>query len=247
MKVFVVAVALIAGCGGIDGSGYPITPGGTGSGGGHGAPDAAIDASPDGASGMIAGKVCLLTELRDLTSCATTGADGLTVALGAGTATTEADGSFTMAIPAGNPTVWRVSGTTTAGDAIVPSSMVFGTDTTLPAIRATAYAEMQVANGVIAQAGQGDLMIRVTEAGAALAGVTATVAPAIAGAILYDGQSSDAWVQDMTGAFGTIWIPGEAMGAAIVTITPPGATGTTDLPASTVIDGGITFVEYEVL
>src|SRR5580692_255438 len=50
-------------------------------------------------SGTQTFHVCLVTDLRAGSSCATTGAGGMQVSLGGAVATTEDDGSFQIAVP----------------------------------------------------------------------------------------------------------------------------------------------------
>ena len=113
---------LVAACGGDDG-GFPVGGGGNFDGGNNGGtdgslidaritdarivdgPPAAIDAA------LVMGRVCLATDPRKLNACASTGAGGLTVRLGANPATTTADdGRFTVVGTPGGGTLWRVTG-----------------------------------------------------------------------------------------------------------------------------------------
>ena len=79
MRAWLVVVVLgsVVACQGRASDDYPIVPGG-GSvpGGGTGGVDAAID---DDAMRVIAGRVCVLGDLRNLTACAVSGAGGLGV------------------------------------------------------------------------------------------------------------------------------------------------------------------------
>src|SRR6476660_1845280 len=95
----IVLVAALAACGGDDGTGFPIMPGGGGS-GSSSMPDASIGGDEDGGS-TLTGRVCLVSDARRPTTCAGSGADGLTVTVGGSTATTAADGSFSLTRPSG--------------------------------------------------------------------------------------------------------------------------------------------------
>lgn len=247
LKGLCAALVLVAACN--NSNNYPVLGGGGG--GGHSGTDAgsAIDAATDGASdavpgdaGTIAGRVCLLSDVRDLTSCASTGAAGLTVTLGtgsgAGSATTADDGSFTLTKPAGTGLLWQVTGAT-----IVTSSMAFGTQTIIPAVTSTDYGNLQGSNGVVAAPGQGAVMARITQAGSPLAGATASANPASQQYLVYyAGSDANQWNTTATDARGTAWLPGLATTQpAIVTVAAAGGTPSATFNV-TVPDMGIAFV-----
>src|SRR5437879_12702520 len=109
-------VAFAAACGS-KADDFMTQPGGGGPGGGCGSGSAPYDSNPtDGVvsspDGGISGRVCLATDPRKLTGCATSGAGGFTVQLGSAAATTGADGKFTIASPSMTNLVWNVTGTT---------------------------------------------------------------------------------------------------------------------------------------
>lgn len=242
MRSLLAAACLVAGCTTVNT--YPPISGGGGGTSGGGTHDAASDAGGDAggdAGAMLAGRVCVLVDLRDLTRCATTGAAGLSVTLGASHATTTDDGSFTMPTPAGTNLVWQVT-----GSAIVPAAMPFGPVPTVPAARATDYADLQAGNGVIATTGQGAIMVRITRGGAALTGATASATPPPAYATFYAGTSTTQWNQGQTDATGTAWLPGIAAGQAVtLAIAAAGGTPSTTVPV-TAPDGGIAFVTVDL-
>src|SRR5688572_28182346 len=106
MRIVFGLLAIAAGCGD-DGGMFPV--GGGGNDGGFTFPDApkirndaAIDSPADGNgaqtvdANLFMGRVCLLTDVRDMDDCATTGAAGLTVRLGTASAVTTNDGSFSI-------------------------------------------------------------------------------------------------------------------------------------------------------
>ncbi len=220
------------------GDDYPIKPGGdddqTVTPGGR---DAAIPDGNDATPGIL-GRVCLVSDLRDLTSCSATGAGGLTVTLGTSSATTLANGSFTIPIPLGSSPRWVVS-----GGAIVPSQMPFGAVPTIPAMPAASYQDLLTSNGVLVVAGEGAVVARVVRAGAPLPGAIATATPAPTYAPSYDGTSATLWDQDATGAHGIVWLTGAAAGSLTISITPPAAAPiVTTVP---VADQAITFVTVD--
>jgi len=196
---------------------FPIDPGGGTVPSGVSQPDARTG-DGDAAGGEIAGRVCVvLSDMRrPLSGCAGSGAGGLSVTLGTATATTMADGSFTIVRPAGTGLVWRVSGT-----GIEPAAMQVGATATIPAIDSLAYGEMLAATSATIVGGDGALIAQVLPA---TAGVTATSAAAES-AIYYDGASATEWTQDATGDFGVVWIPSMLPGVRDVTIHTTAFTG----------------------
>lgn len=218
---------------------YPIGPGGPGGpiGGGSNV-DANTHDATDAAT-ILHGAACLLTDLRALRPCATTGAGGFSVHLGSQTATTVDTGTFDIAAPLATNVVWQVS-----GGAIRTSLMNYNAIAVIPVIASTTFSDLELANGVLEVTGQGSIVAHVVHAGAPVAAATATTSPNAAYAPLYDGTTATAWNQNMTGANGAVWIPGLPVGAATLTITanatPQLVTG---IPIS---DGTITFVTVEL-
>jgi hypothetical protein len=238
VRIALVLVALAA-CGG--GDDYEKTTGG-GPGGGMttGGADARTDAVSDGALGdgpMLAGRVCLVTDLRVLDGCATTGAGGLAVTLGTATATTADDGTFAIAAQSGTGLVWHASGGTIA-TSVMPVTAV----QVIPAIDATAYGQLVVGQtGAAFVPGRGSLVARVIGSdGTAVAGASAVDTPPGIDAVLYDGASATSWQELSTGAQGVVWIPHAADGANTLAVTP--ATGDPASVTATVEDVSITFV-----
>jgi hypothetical protein len=220
----------------------PVNPGGGGGGGGGGHLDAAIDSSDGGGgdAGMLAGRVCLAVDPRQLTQCATTGASGFTVRLGTQSATTGDDGSFTMPTPQGSALVWHVSGAT-----IVPSVMPAGVIPEIPALSDVTYSELTNSNGVVLAVDQGSMFARIVHAGTPLVGATALASPAAQFDTLYDSTSATAWTPSATGAHGVAWLPGLAAGTAALSVTPSGANAVAvaTLPVEA---GSITFVVADI-
>ncbi len=192
------------------------------------------DAPPGDGSGLL-GRVCLLGDMRALEVCAASGAGGLTVTLGAQTAVTAADGTFTMPVPSGTMLTWRVTGA-----AIVPVRMVFSAVPQIPAVTHALYDQLLLENGVLINAGQGSVVARVVHQGMGVAGATGTIATS--NESFYDGNSSTLWNQNSTGPQGVIWIPAAAAGAANLRLDVGGTITTVPV---VVDDGGITFTTID--
>lgn len=180
---------------------YKVVPGGGNPGGNGTQVDA--PANPDRSDAMdVMARVCVMADPRNQSNCATTGADGLTVRLGAAVATTTADGSFVITPPLSSNLVWRVT-----GPDLVPSIVPYIPNAVIPAITATRYNDFVLDNGVIFSEGEGHLFVRIVANDAPVVGATATLDPPSASAIFYDGMSDQVWDQDATGGFGMVWIP----------------------------------------
>jgi hypothetical protein len=199
-----VAVLLALAACGDDGSMLPINPGGGGPGGSTN-PDAAVQ---DDGGANIAGRVCVLVDARALSSCASSGAGGLTVQLGTQMATTIDDGSFVITRPSGTDLVWRVS-----GDGIEPSALPLASASTIPAIDSLLYDDMLAITNATLGSG-GALIARVGRSGTPSAGVVATASPQPSSEVYYDGASTLEWETDATGSSGIVWIPSIATGTA---------------------------------
>lgn len=187
---------------------------------------------------MITGHVCLAADPRMLTTCADTGAGGLSIRLGTETATTSDDGTFSIpgVTATGN---WIVTG----ANIVTSVKVATGATYEIPALATTTYADMMTANDVTLAAGQGTLMAHTIHNGAGLVGVTGSTSPTATYSPLYDGTTSDGWLATVgTGANGVIWSPGLTVGNATLTAHP--MTGSNIATGSQSIqDGAITFVD----
>lgn len=237
-------LALLLACGALvacesgDGD-YQIQPGGSSPPGTSTQPDGG--AGGDAAGATISGRVCKVTDLRahGSAACASTGADGITVTLGASTAETDATGAFTIATPTGTGLVWRASGTD-----LVASVMPAGGTTEIPIIDTATYEEMLLSAGVLLSSAQGSIIGYVRRAGQPLSGAVADVTPVPPYPVAYDGTTASVWRADATGALGTVWVPALDAGSVTVTVTP--AVSTVVTRTVLVEDVAITFVPFEI-
>jgi hypothetical protein len=231
-------LVLVVGCH-PSGDDFPVAVGGGGFGGGVGGVVDSNTGSGDGGP-MLLGRVCLMTDPRDQTSCAASGVAGLTVTLGTSTAITLDDGTFSIRQPASSTLVWAITGST-----VVESISPFAAQAVIPAMPQVVYAQLQGDNGVIAQAGQGAAMVRVVHGGVARTGAAVTIAPAGVYGTFYDGVTASAWTMNATGAFGAAWIPGVTTGTGTITVTPQGQAAVT-LSNVPIVDGALTLLTQEV-
>lgn len=219
---------------------YPVGGAGVHGGGGTRFVDAATDGS---ASGPIMATACVLTDARDLTSCATTGAAGLTVTLGTATATTAADGSFTIARPTTAGAVWDVTGSAMG---VVESVTAFTGQTRIPVMELTMLTDLQNINGQPRVAGTGTVLARVARGGTPVQGETAQLAPLAAYDPLYDPATATApWLTQATGALGTVFVDGVTPGTVTMTLAAAGMTQLT-ISAIPIADSVVTFVFAEL-
>ncbi len=236
---YVALLVLVAGCS-AGGDDYPIIPGG----GNHtGSPmvDARVADGSSGDGGNLAGRVCLITDLRTPTAgCSQTGAAGITVQLGTSTATTLADGTFSIPPVPGTGLVWRISGADLA-----PSVIPFSTSTILPALGAQTYLDLKNANSVIENSGEGSVVLAIARGGAPLAGVNVTSDPVASYPALGDRPNATNWVPGATGTYGISWTPGIIAGPTRLTLVPPDGLDvvTVDVPIE---DGAITFATVAI-
>ncbi len=229
---------------------YPIDPGG-----GSGKPDAhPADAPADTATPtdaprdapadamwiQIAGKVCLADDPTMLATCSATEAGGLTVQLGMEVATTAADGSFTISVPAVTGT-WKVTGSAIATSVKVAA----GASYQIPAITLTQYQAMISANvptGSL-QVGQGSLIAALHHA-AGVAGATGTTTPSAAD-MFYDAGDPTTWGTQATSDGGVVWAAGlNPNTSPTFTVHPAMNLGTVTTTAAQPIQAdSITFVD----
>ena len=246
MKLSVLAaLALLTAC--TSKKDFPVGGGPGGGPGGGGGPDSAVPPG-DGALGDAAlgdgplaldasfynGRVCLVADPSDLTTCANTGAGGLTVRLGTAVTTTVANGDFTIQGQASGALVWSVTGPT-----IVSSYKVFS-DFQIPAITTAAFETLKANNLVTLVPGQGSLMATVIKNGSGRAGAVAASTPASTYEPFYDNGAAS-WSRTSTGTHGTVWAAGLNVGNATLTVTPPLPDGPVTSTAQPIADGGITF------
>jgi hypothetical protein len=230
-------LAILVACKTSNGDDFPVEPGGPGPGGvGMMLDGPELDASDPDAMTTLTGRVCLVKDLRKLTTCEPMGAGNITVKLGTQTALTSATGAFTITKPGGSNLVWRASGA-----AIVSSVFAFGPTNVIPAIGVQDYLDLQGANGVVLVQGQGSIIARIVRNNVPQAGATARV-PNVASK--YDGGTPLVWTDLTTGAAGTAWIPGIAPGTPVVTTTP--ASGPATMESVLVEDQAITYVTIDL-
>lgn len=205
--------------------------------------DGAVDDAGNGSSGLLRGRVCLVTDLRDVTACASTGAGGLTVALGTKSATTAANGAFAIEAPVATSLLWTVS-----GDFVQTSIAPFSATPSIPVIATTDYRALEDEYGVLDVTGQGTVvahLLTATAPKAAVAMATAATSPTGASIPFYDGKTARLWTQFSTGTYGAVWIPGLPAGTVALTVLPAGGVAQT-VNAVPVIDHAITFITLEI-
>ena len=249
MRIWFVLVATLVVAGGCskDDGVFPILVGGGPTFGGNGGTDATATGSGD-AGPTIDGLVCLLTDMRKLTTCATSGVGALNVTLDGVTAVTADDGTFTIAAPAGTNLQWSVVDPLVNNPSVIPSLMSFSAVAVIPTIKTDNYHSLQFSNGVVDVMGEGAIVARVLQNGVALPGAIATTNPPPAGGQpFYDSSSSaTVWNQSSTGPNGTLWIPALTAGASTtLTVTPNGGTAV-DIANLPIGDESITYVTVDV-
>lgn len=243
------ALALIAagGCSSSDDDdAYPIHPGGGTAPGGSTPGDPGnppIDASLDAGPGARTGRVCLITDLRVLDACASTGAGGLLVtavrASGTNpTATTSANGEFRFdPLPVDTQRLRVTTGTATT--AVFTSVKKSAVNVVIPVMTEEAYTALSATEGdATVTDGQGAVV-----AATGTPGATGSSVPEAGPGPRYDGDAAGTWDDDLSGAGakGLVWFPGLTTGTVSITVVAPDA-GTATLPVL-VEDRAITFID----
>jgi hypothetical protein len=228
--------ALVGACEG-DAKHYPIVPGSEGEGSSMTMADAAVEG--DAASTELPGRVCLIADARDPATCASSGAGGLTVTLGTQTATTVADGSFTMTRPTGTGLVWFVTGT-----GVEPSAMRMVGGTKIPVMSSLLYGDMIAAMSAIVSADTGAIITRISRAAAPLTDAVVVASPIPDSETYYDGAGVTDWSFDATGSFGVVWISSIAPGTASLAVDTGTVQGT--VGGIPVYAGTVTFELAEI-
>jgi hypothetical protein len=215
------SILLVASCTADAGDDYPIRPAGT----------------PAISSGTATGRVCVVTDPRNLTTCAPGAGGGLNVTLGGASTTTTGDGSFTVPTqPATtNPMV------TVTGPGVVPTQMALSP--AMSVLRADLFSQMMAANGIPLSTGSGSILGRVTRGGLPASGITVSSTPPSAFGPLFDGGAPTAFTLDATGQRGIVWLPGVALGPTQLTFRDIATSGETIVGGVRVIDGGVTIMD----
>lgn len=210
MKLFLIAPLLLVGCGGDD--------------------DSKPDAGP--IVPTFKGRVCILKDLRNLSTCESSGAGGLEVMLGESSATTAADGGFTLPKPDASIIYFRVQA---ASRTVVTSSKYVastnGAPVVVPAVDSDRLAIILAANA--APAGGGAILVEAGRTGVTLSSTPPSTP-------LYSTGSLDTWDGTSTGP-GNALLPGIMAADTDMTYTLPGGVqgAIFDVPVSS---GGVTFV-----
>lgn len=265
----VVLVAVLVACRSSGADDYPTRPDpggpssvGPGTGGTN--PDGGIDANGD-AGIVLSGRVCLVSDMRKLTTCAKTGADGFTVTLGVpgaaspSTAKTADDGGFQIVTPLSTGLVWHVTGTGGVDSlAIEESIMALGAENLIPAISVDDYEALLVNNGLPKPlpTDQGSVVVRVVNGVAPVDNIAATAVspqPISDNGVHYDGDNSQTWLDVETHDNGVVWIASipapttipATTTTATITLGETGV-GTKAKVTATVEDQAITFVTVPV-
>jgi len=116
-------------------------------------------------SSTVQGRVCIASDLRNVVTCSSTVAGGLTVTAGNATVITNADGTFSFATPDTQVGQFTVTGTTTGGLRVVPTASTFSNTAIVPAVDADVFARILSSNGVLLASGTGTVLATVTRNG----------------------------------------------------------------------------------
>jgi hypothetical protein len=199
---------LLSGCAGNGDDGYPTRPGnGSIGGGGGGGSDAGVGDAATGDAAAAFGRVCLISDLRNPTTCAGSGAGNLLVQRGAVTVTTRADGRFDLPPATGAGDRWIVTGGT--GSNLVTSVVPFvsGASVRLPIISQPTWDAMRAASGITPLDGTGAIhVLSLLPNGNPKLGATVTVTPTI-NSTYYPDTSATLWSRTLGTTSGVSLVP----------------------------------------
>jgi hypothetical protein len=236
MKLSACVLLLLVGCTDQDGPKYDVsTPSG---------PGAGTQTGGGGASARISGRVCVLADPQILDACSIKGAGGLNVAMGAATATTAPDGSFTLEPDA--TTNVATTPISVTGTGVVASQTSVRGSNIVPVMSNDLFNQMVLATGITTESNAGAILATVdTNAGLAASGVTASANPALAAGPFFDTTGGTSpWTLDATGARGVAFFPNvSTAGPTTLTFSDAATGGETTVGGVQVVDGGLTFVD----
>lgn len=195
-----------------------------------------------GAQGVI-GRVCVASDLRDLSTCSSEHAGGLAVQMGTLETTTAPDGTFTFPAPTDAATTFTVTSTAGGGIRVVPTTSAFSSTAIVPAIDADLFARMLSSNGILLDANHGSILASVTRDGEPVSGISATSQPVSAFGPFFDASSPVTWGLGGTGTRGMIWIPGLTAGMVDLSFNHVLGGLETTVAGVTVRNGGVTILD----
>jgi hypothetical protein len=167
-------------------------------------------------AGDITGRVCLITNFADPFTCATTGADGIVVGLGINEATTAADGTFTIAAPAGAPPAFEIK---RADLTRCLTPFLGGNTANLTAVKTDYYRQFLSDNGMVV-VGTGTLLAQLKMGTSLAAGETLVLKTGTQPyPTRYDAPGA-IWGRIATGPKGVAILAGLAVGSAEVVAGP---------------------------
>ncbi len=187
----------------------------------------------------VEGRVCLISDPRDLALCSNTAESGIIVSLGTATTVTLPNGQFVLPAPPGSNLSFVVSGPN-----ITPTTMPLTSTNTIPVLPLSLFQDLMAANGVVLQSGTGSILASVVDrTGAPVAGVSATSVPTSAFGPFFDGTTPTQWTLNQTGQAGVVLFPGVTVGPATLTFSDLGSGTETTVGGVQVVDGGLTIEE----
>ncbi|MBX3154622.1 MAG: hypothetical protein KF773_01385 [Deltaproteobacteria bacterium] len=226
-------VLALTGCIGDDAQHLPINPGAGG-----------FIHPPGGTGGtnviVISARVCRVTDLVAFNECEFVDVGGLLVQVNNQSIITNADGTFTVAVPVTPTTPVEVVNVSGLG-AVTTTTPFTPSITTFPIIDADVFARALASNFIALPPNTGSILGRVIRNGIPVAGVTVVSAPLSAINPLFDLGAG--FGINETGQRGVFFVPGITTGAAALTFSP----GETLVSGVPVINGGVTILDSTVL
>lgn len=208
---------LLASCAANGDDGYTSRPGngGIGGGGGGGGADGGVGDAATGDAAAAFGRVCLISDLRNPTACAGSGAGNLLVQRGTVTATTRADGRFDLPPATGAGDRWIVTGG--SGSNLVASVVPFvpGASVRLPIVSQTTWDAMRSASGITPLDGSGAIhVLSLLPSGSPKLGAAVSVTPSL-NSTFYPDTSATVWSRDLSTTSAVSLVPNLTAGQSV--------------------------------
>lgn len=238
-RLGLLAVLVVAGCAdeSLDPDEYPVYPS-------SGADEPGSTTTGTGGAGMLRGRVCVATNLVNLSACRQGNLGGFNVSIGGQSATTDETGAFEMPMPTGSLLSFTVSGM-----GAVTTTTPYSPSLTIPVIDADVYARAMGSHQIFAAEGTGAILGSVVRGGAPATGIEVSSTPTGMFSPLFDtvGDDGPGFGPDRTGARGVFWLPGIATGSAGLTFRDPATAAETTVAGISVINGGVTILDSVTL
>lgn len=207
--------------------------------------------TPGTSSSTVSGRLCVIENLQDMSTCSTSAGGGLTVTVGNSATTSQPDGTFSMTTPVGltnaNYPAFSVTGAGMVPTS-VPFTLPFNGTGMVPVLDADRYARTLTSNGVPLNNQTGAILATVRDNAGPLSGVTVRSTPTAPFGPFFDASgTSQNWGVDGTGMRGVVLIPGLTAGMVDLSFNRILGGQETQVGGVTVRNGGVTILDTRLI